>query len=265
MDRDYIDFYHFHFLNNNRFTEIVLKYDLLEEAAKAKAEGLIKHISFSFHDKPEVMMKIIDTGVFETVLCQYNLLNRLNEETIAYAISKGLGTAVMGPVGGGRLAFPSELFRKKLGEKAKSTPELALRFVTANRNVCCALSGMSTVEMVEQNARVASLEEPLSDEELEKIDEMLQETKELEKLYCTGCGYCTPCPKGIKIPHVFQLLIYHKVYGLTDYAKQAFKKFGDEHNGAHPADCVECGQCLKKCPQSINIPERLKEAVKELA
>ena len=167
MDRDYIDFYHFHFLNDNRFNEKVLKYNLLEEAAKAKADGLIKHISFSFHDKPEVMIKIIDTGIFETVLCQYNLLNRSNEEAIAYAISKGLGTAVMGPVGGGRLAFPSELFRKKLGEKAKAhgtgtavcyrKQERMLRIVRHEyrrngRTECpCCVS-----------------EEPLSDEELEK-------------------------------------------------------------------------------------------------
>jgi predicted aldo/keto reductase-like oxidoreductase len=265
LDRDYIDFYHFHFMNNDRYHNKIIKYNLFEEAAKAKAEGLIKYISFSFHDKPEVMIKLIDTGVFDTVLCQYNLLNRSNEEAIAYAKSKGLGTVIMGPVGGGRLAFPSKLFQEKLGEKAKSTPELALRFVMANRNVCCALSGMSTVEMVEQNARVASLEEPLSEQELEKIGDMLKETKELEKLYCTGCSYCMPCPKGIKIPQVLQTLIYHRVYGLTDYAKQAFSRFGNENNGAHPTDCIECRKCMEKCPQNIDIPEKLNEAVEELA
>lgn len=104
LDVDYIDFYHFHGLNEQTFNEKVLRLNLLKEAENAKQKGLIHHISFSFHDKPEIMKKIIDIGSFETVLCQYNLLDKVNEESICYAHSKGVGVAIMGPVGGGRLA-----------------------------------------------------------------------------------------------------------------------------------------------------------------
>ena len=107
----------------------------LEAAYKAKEDGLIKHISFSFHDKPENLFKIIDTGHFESMLVQYNLLDRSNEEAIAYAKSKGLGVAVMGPVGGGRLGAPSEAIIKMIPGGVKSTAEAALRFVFANPNV----------------------------------------------------------------------------------------------------------------------------------
>ncbi len=264
LGQDYIDFYHFHGLSKKTYEQIVLKYDLLTEAQKARQEGLIKHISFSFHDKPEVMMELIDTGVFETVLCQYNLLDRSNEQALAYACRKGVGTVVMGPVGGGRLACPSDLFIKNTGREVKSTPELAIRFVTSNPDVYCALSGMNTIEMVEENARTASLEEPLSEEEMQRLDAMLEETKKLADLYCTGCGYCMPCPQEIHIPQVLKTMIYHKVYGLTAYARQNFNKFGSKNHGAHPSECIGCRKCIDKCPQDINIPERLKEVIKEL-
>lgn len=265
LDVNYIDFYHFHSLNKDSWENTVLKLNLVKEAEKAKSQGLIKHISFSFHDSPDVMKELIDTGIFETVLCQYNLLDRSNEEAIAYARSKGLGVTIMGPVGGGRLSVPSEIISKSVGSGFSGTPEVALRFVLGNQNVSCALSGMSTMEMVEQNAKVASMEEPLSKEDWSRINAMLEETKRLADLYCTGCDYCLPCTKGIKISKVFSLMNYHRVYGLTDYAKKEFKNFGNDDYGTSPADCIECGACEKRCPQKIKIREQLKETIRELA
>ncbi|HOJ11712.1 MAG TPA: aldo/keto reductase [Clostridiales bacterium] len=263
LDVDYIDFYHFHSLSKDSWENTVLKHNLVEEAQQAKDEGLIKHISFSFHDKPEVLMQLVDTGIFESVLCQYNLLDRSNEEAIAYAKSKGLGTVVMGPVGGGRLASPSEIIARSVGGKAKSTPEVALRFVLANSNVNCALSGMSTIEMVEENVKVASIEEPLNNEDWDRINRTFEENRKLADLYCTGCEYCLPCPKGINIPRVFNIMNYYQVYGLKDYAFKEYEQVGKEENyGSSPADCIECGQCEKKCPQHIKIREQLKKVQK---
>lgn len=264
LDVDYIDFYHLHALNNQHFEEKVLKFNLLDNMEKAKQKGLIRHKSFSFHDKPEIMKKIIDTQAFETVLCQYNLLDRENEEAIEYAVQKGLGVIVMGPVAGGRLAVTSDVLKKMVGN-VSGTPEIALRFVLANKNVSCALSGMASVRMVEENAKIASRTDELSGEEWKKISDTLEEIKAMSDLYCTGCDYCLPCPKNIKISQVFSLYNYHKVYGLTEYAKGEFAKFGkDEKTGANPADCVNCGQCAKKCPQFIKIPKKIKQAVFEL-
>lgn len=261
-----IDFYHFHGVDGNVWESKILGLGLLKEAEKAKKEGLIKHISFSFHDKPEVLKMLVDTGAFESVLCQYNLLDRSNEEAIAYAHEKGLGVVIMGPVGGGRLAAPSDMITGAIGSKAKSTPEVALRFVLGNPNVSCALSGMSFIEAVEENAKVASIKEPLGKEDWDKINIMLEETKRLAELYCTGCDYCMPCPNGIKIPEVFKLMNYHRVYKLTDYAKGEFKKFGTEPGrGENPSACIECGICETKCPQHIKIKEQLKQAMIELA
>lgn len=265
LDTSYIDFYHFHSVDKESWENTILKYNLLEEARQAKEEGLVKHLSFSFHDKPEVMKEIADTGLFQSVLCQYNLLDRSNEEAISYVREKGLGTVVMGPVAGGRLAAPSNVISQAFDKKVNSTPEIALRFVLGNPDVCCALSGMSSVEMVEENARVASIEEPLTENDWNRINKMLEETKRLAELYCTGCDYCLPCPQDIKISAVFKLMINHKVYELTEVSKKEFERYGkDEWLGAHPSSCIECGICETRCPQKIGIRKQLKQVISEL-
>ncbi|KKK75911.1 hypothetical protein LCGC14_2868970, partial [marine sediment metagenome] len=263
---EYIDFYHFHFLNEDNFKNIVLKYDLLREARKAKDEGLIKHISFSSHDRPEFMKRIIDIGIFESLLCQYNLLDRSNEGVMAYAKSKGLGVAVMGPVGGGRLAS-SGILKEILAGSVKSTPELALRFVLANENVSVALSGMGSIRMVEENVRVASLSRPLSNEELQTIETFIKERRKKEEIICNMCEYCQPCPSQVAISRIFELMNYYSVYGLKEYARKQYQDIGvgtldsGEKDEREKADaCTECGRCEEQCPQKIKIVEKLKEA-----
>jgi len=260
LDVEYIDFYHFHGLDDDGFKNKVLKYDLLKEAQKAKEEGLIKHISFSFHDKPEVMKRLIDVGTFESVLCQYNLLDRSNEEAMAYAREKGLGVAVMGPVGGGRLAT-SGILKQALEGKVKTTPELALRFVLANKNVSVALSGMENMKMVEENVRVASLSQPLTSKELQAIKEFIEQRKRKEEIPCTSCEYCMPCPNNVAIPQIFQLMNYYTVYGLEEYARKEYQNIGsdDEDKRCRADACVECGRCEEHCPQKIKIIQKLKE------
>ena len=260
LGTDYVDFYHFWAINKKQFDEIIVPLGLLDRAKELKAKGKIRHISFSFHDAPEALKYIIDNGEgLETVLLQYNLLDRANEEMIDYAAKKGLGVVVMGPVGGGRLAAPTEL-SQKLGSGNLHTYELALRFVLGNKNVCCALSGMQTVEMVEQNTAIASLPEPMSQEQWQKVGTSLENLKKFSELYCTGCGYCQPCPKEIKIPRIFEAYTYHNVYGLHDLAKKTYLNYvNDEKNpGATAADCIGCGMCEDKCPQKLKIRELLK-------
>lgn len=260
LGTDYVDFYHFWAINKKQFDEIIVPLGLLDRAKELKAKGKIRHISFSFHDAPEALKYIIDNGEgLETVLLQYNLLDRANEEMIDYAAKKGLGVVVMGPVGGGRLAAPTEL-SQKLGSGNLHTYELALRFVLGNKNVCCALSGMQTVEMVEQNTAIASLPEPMSQEQWQKVGTSLENLKKFSELYCTGCGYCQPCPKEIKIPRIFEAYTYHNVYGLHDLAKKTYESYvnNEKNPGATAADCIGCGMCEEKCPQKLKIRELLK-------
>lgn len=261
MDVDYIDFYHMWAIKWETYTDkINVPNGPLEAARRAKEEGLIRHLSFSFHGDPGDLFKLIDTGHFETMTVQYNMLDRSNEEAIAYAHEKGLGIVIMGPVGGGRLGFPSEI--GGLVQNVASTPELALRFVFANPHITAAISGMNSVEMVEENVRTASRDIQLTDEEKAQLIRAMEEKKKLADLYCTGCNYCLPCPQQVDIPRNFSLVNYYRVYDLKDYARNTYKTFGngflkEKMDASH---CVECGLCETKCPQHLPIIRQLKEA-----
>ena len=263
LDADYIDFYHMWGLNIQTFEEkIMAPNGPMDAAVRLREQGIIRHISFSFHDKPESLLRIIDSGRYETMLVQYNILDRANEQGIAHARSKGLGVAIMGPVGGGRLAAPSERIRAMIPGGAKTTAEMALRFVMSNPNVCTVLSGMDSTHQVEENAAVASSDAPLSDAERARVAEILAENERLCQLYCTGCKYCMPCPNEVNIPNIFELVNYYRVYGLEDYARERYAGIVKSGKGAD--QCVECGECEEKCPQKIQIMEQLKEAHKTL-
>lgn len=267
LDVSYVDFYHFHGLNGQGYKDIVLKSGLMDDARKAKEEGLIRHISFSFHDEPEALKMLVDTGDFETVLCQYNFLDRRNEEAIAYAKSKGMGVVVMGPVAGGRIAGMAPDFAEKAGIKVNSNAELAMRFVYANKNVDCALSGMSNMQMVEENIVTASkADNPLSATEIESLDRLMNEYKKLSELYCTGCNYCMPCPQDVNIPFIFSQMNNFRIYGLKDIAKSEYARIGAENgiSGLKADMCIECGICESKCPQKIEIINQLKECAEIL-
>ncbi len=261
LDTDYLDFYHFWGINKGSFDNIIMAQELLKDAQLAKEEGLIRHISFSFHDDPMVIKHIIDTsenyGVpMESMLVQYNLLDRSNEEMLAYAQSKGLGTVAMGPVGGGRLAAPTELYAKLTGGKSVPTYELAFKFVLGNPDLNCALSGMQNLDMVMQNTALASGSTTFSEEEWKKLGDAMEQLKKFSELYCTGCKYCQPCPAGIEIPKIFNMFTYHNVYGLTDHAKHMFKEYVEKDGKLRDA-CINCGYCERKCPQHLKIREEL--------
>lgn len=268
LDTDHIDFYHMWGIDWETYeTKIMAPGGPMQAALQAKEEGLIRHISFSFHDKPENLIRLADTGHFETVLCQYNLLDRSNEAGIARAGEKGLGVVIMGPVAGGRLGEPSEAIRQLLPGKVTSSAEIALRFVLSNPHVTCALSGMSSLQMVEENARVASNSAPLSEEEILRVNASMEENRRMAELYCTGCNYCMPCPHEVNIPLNFQIMNYHRVYGITQYAREQYKLIGNSDwlKGKNAEACVECGLCEQKCPQKIAIRQQLRETAQTLA
>jgi uncharacterized protein len=269
MGVDHIDFYHVaHGLNWKLYEEnFSLPGAGLEAARKAKEQGIIDHICFSFHDTCENLIKLIDTGEFEGVTLQYNMLDRSNEDGIQYAHEKGLGVVVMGPVAGGRLGSPSEQIMGMIPGGAKSSAELALRFVFSNPNVTCGISGMSTMEMVEENVVTASREESLTPVEKESIEASLVEVKRLSELYCTGCKYCMPCPHGVNIPDNFTYMNFHQIYGQTEWAIERYAALGTEGHwvpGQKAEVCLECGECEPKCPQKIPIIKQLKETAATL-
>ena len=255
-----IDIYNHHGINWERYTKDVEPH-VSKWMLKAKDQGLIKHICCSFHDSNEALVNLIDTGYVESITLQYNLLNRELEPGIAHAQEKNVGIVVMGPVAGGRLGASSQVLTG-LVPGIERVPELALRFVLSNPNVTVALSGMSTLQQVEENLATASDQISLSPEDVAAIRQHVDRLAEMANLYCTGCKYCLPCTQEVNIPYIFEMYNLGQVYGLWDVARENYEKFPDSPwiGGKRADECIECGDCEEKCPQRIQIREQLKTA-----
>ncbi len=274
FDTPYIDFILFHGLRWDEFEGHISKPCMaLEEARKAQSEGLVRHICFSSHDTAENIIRLIDTGEFAGMLVQYNFLDRHNEPAIAHAAEKGLGVAIMGPVAGGRLATPRGVVVDEEGLLEMKTPELALRFVWSNPGVSVALSGMNEMAQIEENVAAAEQAAAMNAAEIAEINHLIEKNQKLADLYCTGCGYCMPCPNGVNIPENFRYMNWYRVWGLEEEARKAYAKLSEEGTwtpwagriqGLRADACVQCGECEPKCPQNIPIIEQLEEVAATL-
>ncbi len=271
LDEEYLDIYLFHALNKKSFEEKVLGLNLIERALKAKEDGKIRHLGFSFHDTPEVLKEIIDSGHFELMLVQYNIVDQVNHEMINYAGEKGLAVAIMGTVGGGRLAgtdLPEEM-KEWLTPGRANYVDLAFKFVLSNPNVSVALSGMGSEEMLDDNLSITSTDDydKVSDEERATIESIETRFKELCDNVCTQCKYCEPCPNEVNISFIFSALQRYQIYGDREHAKHFYSIIGSVPwiQGKDATACVECGECLEKCPQGIEIIEQLKKAHETLS
>jgi len=263
MGVETIDLYHMWSLNKTMWETNLLKPDgPLAAAHQAKEQGLIRHICFSWHDAVEHAIPLIESGEFDCMTIQYNLVNQSEAQAIEAAYRHGLGVFVMGPVAGGMLAQPSQVIKSLKPVKAQSNAALALRFVWANCAVSSALSGMSSIAQVEENVATANHSAPLSGDELAAIQATLDQLKALGDRFCTGCDYCIPCPQKVNIPEIFKYRNYAIVYDLTDWARTNYQLLGSKGHwvpGFGADACTECGECEPKCPQQIPIVEQLKE------
>lgn len=260
LDVEFIDLYSHHGVRWKRYVESI-EPRLSKWMFKARDQGLIKHVCCSFHDDNEALLNLVETGYVDVITLQYNMLDRKLEEGMAAAREKGIGVVVMGPVAGGRLGAGSEILEQAI-PGIDRVPELALRFVLSNPDVSVALSGMSTMQHVEENLATASEAVSFSDDDKAAIAEHLERLKKLADLYCTGCEYCLPCPEEVAIAKIFERYNRGRVYGLWESARESYAGLGkvrwDRGNNAEA--CNECGECEEKCPQDIPIRKQLKEA-----
>ena len=259
----FIDYLLFHSMTMDTFKKRGRQFFKLTDWAIKK--GLVRFRGFSSHDSPENVKAFIDTKEFSCALMSFNFLNRQMEDTIAYAADRSMGVSVMNPVGGGSLSARTPQIMRLL-PGAKSPAEIALRYVMSTPGVAVTLSGMSTLEQVEENVRIAGRKTLTTAKQRQTMLKRLESIKEATMQTCTSCGYCMLCPHGVNIPRNFLLLNQARFFGLIDASRQAFSGLRKSTEGDQSAlACQKCGKCLPKCPNDVPIIEQLEETAELLS
>lgn len=270
LETNQIDCYLLHALSKNSW-EKVYNLGVLDFLVKAKNEGKINKIGFSFHDEFHVFKDIIDAFDWDFSQIQFNYLDEDEQaglRGLKYAHSKGISIIVMEPLKGGKLAKePPEKVKDIWNSyNVKRTPaEWALRYVLNFEEVSLLLSGMSTIEQVEENLKVINDAYPysLNEEEIKLIEKVKETYKSLNQIGCTSCKYCMPCPFGVDIPRNFSVYNSAFIYNDLEGSKKVYNNYINKENRAE--NCKECGKCEDICPQKLPIRSLLKDVHKTLA
>lgn len=275
LQTDFLDIYLFHSMNAGAFDKLK-KLELMKKMEEAQRQGRIGKIGFSFHDTQPVFREIIDYYDWDMTQIQYNYMDTAVQATtdgLEYAHSKDIAVVVMEPVKGGTLANPpAEAIEVMNSSSVQRAPvDWALQFIWNKPEVATVLSGMSNMQQVVENCDSADHSgiNSLSEEENRIISRLAEIYREKILVPCTSCEYCMPCPHGVNIPQNFAILnnlsleqarmrrfqirrSYRKLAGSVSQLDK------DNPNG-NALICTDCGICVEKCPQEINIPVELKK------
>lgn len=269
VDTDRFDFYLLHDMSRKVWDEKIIKFDVLPKLLKLQKEGKIKHLGFSFHDDLDAFKYIVDSskGIFDFCQIQLNYADaaarhQAGLEGLEYAYENGLMTVIMEPLKGGYLANAAEHVKNEL-PSGKSQVEYALDFLWDRKEIAIVLSGMGDMEQLRQNIEYANRSEigMLTENEREKLLRAGDMFNKGANVRCTACGYCMPCPMGLKIPEIFKLYnLCASVYTWETGPKQKYANLDK-----HASDCIKCRKCENMCPQHLHISEIIQEADKALS
>ena len=265
LQTDRIDFYLLHGLNHKTW-ENLTSLDVHQFLDAALEDGQVEYVGFSFHDESEVFKAIADSYPWSFAQIQYNYMDQdfqAGKDGLEYIKTRDMGSVIMEPLRGGCLTrnIPSEI--QSIWDQAPTKRTLAewgLRFLWNQEEVDLVLSGMSTMEQVEENLRIADegYANSLTSEELDIIQEVREAYQARIHVGCTACGYCMPCPEGVDIPLNLNLLNDVYIYQNLDKPSGNYSFLSAKKMSA--AYCTLCGECEEKCTQKIPIREYLKEA-----
>ncbi len=258
----YFDFYLMHAMNAQRF-ETYKQVHAFETVLELKAEGKIRHLGMSFHDKAAVLDQILtEMPQIEVVQIQFNYVDFEDEKVESrkcYEICRkhNKPVIVMEPVKGGSLVNLPEAAQRVFDKlEGGSNASYAIRFAAGFEGMMMVLSGMSTMEQMEDNIGFMKDFRPLDAAEQEAVATVRAIFRNQELVPCTACRYCTEvCPQEIAIPEIFASLNAKRQFQAADVSSLG---------GGRPADCIRCGRCEEICPQELKIRELLTVASEEL-
>ena len=271
LKTDYVDYYLLHMLNSPNELSELFAMGLEKWIISKKQTGEIKQIGFSFHGKAHDFITLTDAYNWDFCMIQYNYLDINNQAGInglKHAYSKGIPIIVMEPLRGGLLAEPKGFPPKVLKLFGETPPaRYALKWLWNHEEISCVLSGMCNMSQLEDNIAVANESFPgcMTADELELIEKAREAFNELNRIPCTGCDYCMPCPVGVNIPGCFAAYNDFSAGKKKQGKGQYLLNTGVLHskNGVAGA-CVNCGKCEPRCPQEIPIATSLKEVSRKM-
>ena len=273
LQTEYLDYYLIHNIVEHSSWERLVDMGIIDWIARKKDEGAIREIGFSFHGSLDEFRKTIESFDWDFVQIQYNYVNehyQAGREGLDMAAKRGMSVMVMEPLLGGKLAtgLPARARTAfRLVDETRHPAEWGFRWLWNQPEVTVVLSGMNDMAQLEANCAAADAAHSgcLSLEELAAYEVVREEFGASYKVACTGCNYCMPCPQGISIPACFSA--YNTSYAVSWFtgAFGYYTSVGAAGANAHLAsDCVECGACVRKCPQHIDIPRELKAVRRRL-
>ena len=272
LGTDHIDYYLMHMLTDLATWEKLKRLGMEEWIAGKLKTGEIRNIGFSYHGSTPMFQRLVDAYDWDFCQIQYNYMDETSQagvEGLRYAHARGLPVIVMEPLRGGRLVellpeAAKELFRRD--PEGRTPAALAFQWLFDQPEVTCVLSGMSSMEMVEENLATADQARPgcMTDSSRVLIERVREEIRRSVKAGCTGCGYCMPCPKEVDIPGTFRcwnaMYSEGRASGRRDYLQcTAMRK-----NPSSASQCVGCGKSESRCHQHLPIRQLLKSAADEL-
>ena len=268
---DYVDYYLMHMFTDMLEWQRLQSFGIEEWIAARKADGSIRNIGFSYHGNSDAFLPILEAYDWDFCQIQYNYLDEHSQAGrvgLAAAALRGIPVVVMEPVLGGNLVeLPAEasdiLSASGTGWTAA---ELGLRWLWDQPEVTCVLSGMNSLEMVEENARIASSATAghFTEADFVLVERIKQLIREHEKVACTGCRYCMPCPAGVDIPGNFHYYNLSSLYSKHGARFEFARNVGLQKRPGFASLCTECGACEAHCPQHLPIRDLLKQADREL-
>ena len=268
----YIDYYLMHMLNDVKTWEKLVDMGILEWISEKKKNGSIRQIGFSYHGNSDMFCQVVDAYDWDFCQIQYNYLDehaQAGRAGLQHAAAKGIPVIIMEPLRGGKLVsnLPEKaknLFAKH--PKQYSPAEWAFRWLWDQPEVTCVLSGMNSMEMLQENIRVASECEigEFTQEDRKLLAQVVEAINSKMKVGCTGCGYCMPCPMNVDIPGTFAAYNVSSVDGKMEAMYEYLRSTTFRKNATSASNCIGCGECEKHCPQGIEIRKELKNAQKVL-
>lgn len=272
LKTDHIDYYLMHMLTDVESWRKLEKAGVRQWLAEKQRLGQIGQVGFSFHGNTAMFLKLLDVYDWDFCQIQYNYLDENSQAGRAglqAAAARGLPVIIMEPLRGGKLVnlLPEQARRRFARDKNGWTPaEWALRWLWDQPEVTCVLSGMNSLEMLDENCRIASDVQAgaFTAHEVEVLQAVKADIEAKVKAPCTGCGYCMPCPKGVDIPGAFRC--YNAMYTENAWTgrREYWQVVSLRREPAFATQCVECGACEQHCPQHLPIRSLLKQADREL-